>query len=305
MRAIDRLMEAVERKQNPTVFGVDTRYEYLPNPQQQGENWLEEGMECMWQFNKSLLDALHEIVPAVKIQIAYYEMYGIEGMKLFQKTADYAKEMGLFVMVDAKRGDIGPTAGAYASAFVGETKLGTHRLQAFPCDMLTINPYLGSDGVLPFVEQAAQHQKGLFVLVKTSNPSSGEFQDLLFEGKPLYRHVAEKVSEWGQAQIGENGYSDVGAVVGATYPEQGIELRKAFPQLYFLVPGYGAQGATAQDLSGCFDAHGHGAIVNASRSLLCAYKKYPGKSPEDASREEAIRMKDDLLSALGGRIRKG
>lgn len=305
MRAIDRLMQAVAQKQNPTVFGLDTRYEYLPEASKLGESWLEEGMERMWAFNKALMDALHDIVPAVKIQIAYYEMYGIEGMKLFQKTADYARKMGFFVIIDAKRGDIGPTAGAYAAAFLGETEMDEHRLSAFLGDMLTINPYLGSDGVLPFVQEAEKHQKGVFVLVKTSNPSSGEFQDLVVDDKPIYRHVAQKVSQWGETLLGEGGYSDVGAVVGATYPEQGVELRKAFPHVYFLVPGYGAQGAAAQDLSGCFDSNGHGAIVNASRSLLCAYKKHPGKNAADASREEAIRMKEDLLSAIGGSIRKG
>lgn len=303
-QAMDRLIEAVTEKQNPTIFGIDTRYEYLPNTRPLGEKWIEEGMEEIWAFNRTLIDALHEIVPAVKVQVAYYEMYGVPGMEVFYKTIRYAKEMGLFVVADAKRNDIGPTASAYASAFLGETQLGEHTMHAFPSDMVTVNPYLGDDGIVPFTEEAKAHGKGIFVLVKTSNPSSGLFQDLSVEGKPLYYRVAENVEKWGSELIGEYGYSSVGAVVGATYPTQGKQLRDDFPSVYFLVPGYGAQGATAQDLVGCFDVKGQGAIVNASRSLLCAYKKHPRENIVDATRTEAENMKQDLLKAIGGRIER-
>lgn len=303
MNAIDRLIEATIEKQNPTIFGLDTRYEYLSNPSSLGENWLEEAVEQMWQFNKLLIDALYEMVPAVKVQIAYYEMYGVLGMALFKKTIDYATEMGLFVVSDAKRNDIGATAEAYATAFLGQTSIKDHTFKAFPSDMVTINPYLGSDGIHPFIEQAKQYDAGAFVLVKTSNASGGEFQDLLVDGQPIYHHVANRVNDWGKDLVGQYNYSSIGAVVGATYPEQSTELRKDFPKLYFLVPGYGAQGATAKDLAGCFDENGLGAIVNASRSLLCAYKKHPDKNIVDATRIEAQNMKEDLLQVVDGVIR--
>lgn len=299
MNAIDRLIQAVERKQNPTVFGLDTRYEYLPKQSELGENYQQECAERIWEYNRTMLDALHEIVPAVKIQAAYYEMYGVFGMQVFDKSLHYAKELGYIVMSDVKRGDIGPTAQAYAQAHVGETQIDSHTFRAFPADFATVNPYLGTDGIKPFVQECEKHENGLFILVKTSNPSSGEFQDIDCDGKKLYELVAQKVEEWGADLVGESGYSSVGAVVGATYPEQGKLLRAQFQKMYFLVPGYGAQGATAKDLSGCFDKKGHGAIVNASRSLLCAYQKNPDLSLVDATRAEALRMKEDLLQAIG------
>lgn len=302
MRAIDCLIKAIIDKQNPTVFGLDTRCEYLPNQDDLGENWQEEAAERIWEYNKTLLEALKDIVPAVKVQIAYYEMYGLWGMELFKKSCDYAKELGYFVITDAKRNDIGPTAGAYSTAYLGKTEIEGRQFEAFPSDMMTVNPYLGSDGIRPFMEDCQKYEKGIFVLVKTSNPSSGEFQDLCFEGKPLYALVADKVSEWGAEFVGDYGYSDIGAVVGATYPKQGEELRKAHSKMFFLVPGYGAQGATAADLAGCFDEKGRGAIVNASRSLLCAYKKHPEMTLAEATQAEALAMKEDLLKAIGGKI---
>ena len=302
MKAIDRLMNGIREKQNPTVFGLDTRYEYLPEQGPLGTDWQREAAERIWQYNKTLLEALKDIVPAVKVQIAYYEMYGLWGMELFQKSCAYAKELGYFLIVDAKRGDIGPTAGAYAAAFLGQPEIEGKAFDAFPCDMLTVNPYLGSDGIKPFVDACAKYGKGIFVLVKTSNPSSGEFQDIVFDGKTLYERVAEMVELWGKDLIGQEGYSDVGAVVGATYPRQGQELRAKHKSLFFLVPGYGAQGATASDLAGCFDEKGGGALVNASRSLLCAHQKYPDMGLVESTRKAALDMKEDLLAALGGKI---
>ncbi len=304
MRAIDRLIHAIEEKANPTVLGLDTRYDYLPDAADLSSeaDWQRVAAEKMWAYNKAILDALVDIVPAVKIQIAYYEMCGLWGMKLFHRCCEYAAKQGYFVIADAKRGDIGPTAGAYATAFLGTHSVGGQDMSAFPCDMLTVNPYFGSDGILPFVEECGKNDRGVFVLVKTSNPSSGEFQDLLLEnGQPLYARVAEKVAEWGQSSIGEHGYSDVGAVVGATYPSQGRALRQAHPELFFLVPGYGAQGATADDLADCFDAEGRGALVNASRSLLLAYRKQEGVNWIEATQKEALRMKEDLNRAIAKR----
>ena len=300
MRAIDRLIEAIEEKENPTVFGLDSRYDYIPHAASlAGEpNWQRLAAERLWEYNKAMLDALADIVPAVKLQIAYYEMCGLWGMELFHRCCQYAASKKYFVIIDAKRGDIGATADAYATAFLGRSEMGGQAMEAFPCDMLTVNPYFGSDGILPFVNQCSQHDKGIFILVKTSNPSSGEFQDLEVQGQPLYARVANKVSEWAQNSIGEHGYSDVGAVVGATYPVQGKELRQKHPELFFLVPGYGAQGATAEDLAGCFDAEGSGAIVNASRSLLLAHRKQPDQDWLEATRTEALQMKEHLNQAI-------
>ncbi len=293
MHQIDRLVQAVEQRQNPSVLGLDTRLEYVPNA---GKcDTLEESCAAIGAFNKALIDALADLVPAVKIQIAYYERLGLPGMALYAQTVRDASDAGMLVITDAKRGDIGATAQAYAEAFLTEgAPLGA--------DCLTVNPYFGTDGVQPFVEACEATGRGIFVLVKTSNPSGAELQDLVCDGKPIYEHMAQRAADWGRTSIGARGYSLVGAVVGATYPEQGAKLRGLLPHAYFLVPGYGAQGGTAADLAACFDGKGHGAIVNASRSLLCAHQKRPGMHFADAAREEALRMKADLLSVLGGRI---
>ena len=297
MNQMDRLTEAVVRLQNPTVMGLDTRFEYLPEGfASLGENWLEDGAEAIFQYNKALIDGLSDIVPAVKVQVAFYEMYGLAGMACFKRTMDYASEKGMVVIADVKRGDIGSTAEAYAAAYIGSAAIGAHETQGFPTDIITVNPYLGTDGIKPFADACEKNGKGIFVLVKTSNPSSGEFQDLIYEGAPLYEHVGRKVAQWGESTIGSHGYSAVGAVVGATYPSELRNLRKRLEHTFFLVPGYGAQGGTAQDVQNAFDKFGRGAIVNASRSIMCAWKKTgrDGLDYQDAARAAAEAMRDDI-----------
>lgn len=289
---IDRMIRAIESRRNPTALGLDTRLEYIPEIF--AAPYLSDGepTAAIYAFNAELLKGLADIVPCVKIQSAYYELLGIDGIHCMQRTADLAHELGYVVIIDAKRGDIGATATAYASAYLRENA-------PFRADFLTVNPYLGTDGVEPFIFECEETGNGIFVLVKTSNPSSWEFQDVRTQdGRPLYEHVAEKVSKWGAPLIGESGYSSVGAVVGATYPLQGAILRQMMPHTFFLLPGYGAQGATATDLAGCFDASGSGAIVNASRSLICAHKKNKTDDFVTASRNEAIRMRDELAAVL-------
>ena len=299
---IDTLIEKIKEKGNPTVAGLDPKLAYLPEEMkknafdQYGETF-EGAANAIFEFNKELIDALYDIVPAVKPQSAYYEMYGIEGIKCLKKTIDYAKEKGMYVILDAKRGDIGATSEAYATAYLGNTEIGEKTETAFDADCLTVNPYLGSDGVLPFVKMCESRNKGIFALVKTSNKSSGELQDLKSGGRYIYEVVADLVKEWGSTTIGMYGYSNVGAVVGATYPEQAEVLRKLMPHTYFLVPGYGAQGGGAKDVVPCFNNDGMGAIVNASRSIMCAYMKNGG-SVGEAARQEAIRMRDDITSAI-------
>ena len=299
---IDTLIEKIKEKGNPTVAGLDPKLAYLPEEMkkkafdQYGETF-EGAANAIFEFNKELIDALYDIVPAVKPQSAYYEMYGIEGIKSLKKTIDYAKEKGMYVILDAKRGDIGATSEAYATAYLGNTEIGEKTEPAFDADCLTVNPYLGSDGVMPFVKMCESRNKGIFALVKTSNKSSGELQDLKSGGRYIYEVVADLVKEWGSTTIGMYGYSNVGAVVGATYPEQAEVLRKLMPHTYFLVPGYGAQGGGAKDVVPCFNNDGMGAIVNASRSIMCAYMKNGG-SVGEAARKEAIRMRDDITSAL-------
>lgn len=299
---IDTLIEKIKQKNNPTVAGLDPKLDYLPEEminsafEKYGETF-EGAAAAIFEFNKTLIDSLCDIVPAVKPQAAYYEMYGIEGIKCLKKTIDYAKSRDMYVILDAKRGDIGATSEAYATAYLGKTKLGGNEAEAFDADCMTVNPYLGTDGVFPFVKQCGQNKKGIFVLVKTSNKSSGELQDLKAGGRYIYEHVAELVKKWGSDVVGMHGYSSVGAVVGATYPEQAECLRRLMPRTYFLVPGYGAQGGGAEDVKPCFNEDGLGAIVNASRSIMCAYKKNGG-SVGEAARAEAIRMRDDILSVL-------
>ena len=299
---IDVLIEKIKEKNNPTVAGLDPKLDYVPEEmkaaafKEYGETF-QGAAQAILQFNKTLIDALYDIVPAVKPQAAYYEMYGIEGLKCMKETVDYAKSKGMYVILDGKRGDIGATSEAYAKAYLGVTALGGHEEAAFGADCLTVNPYLGTDGVKPFADQCAAHQKSIFVLVKTSNKSSGELQDLKTGNTFIYEHMADLVKTWGADLIGTYGYSSVGAVVGATYPEQAEALRQRMPHTYFLVPGYGAQGGKASDVAKSFNPDGLGAIVNASRSIMCAYQKN-GDTLGDAARQEAIRMRDDILGAL-------
>ena len=301
--AMDRLVQAIQRTGNPTVAGLDTRLEYLPPSFAQSHmqaNTLEEAAKAILAYNKKLVDALHDIIPAVKVQLAYYEMYGVAGLQAFQDTCRYAAQHGLLVMADGKRNDIDATAEAYAAAFLGDTPVNTRRVPAFDVDFLTVNPYLGIDGVQPFMDACGRYGKGIFLLVKTSNPSSGDFQDVDCGGIPLYERVGMKCAEWGSGLVGAEGFSAVGAVVGATYPEQGARLRQLLPNTFFLVPGYGAQGATAQDLAGTFDTQGRGAVVNASRSLLCAWQKRSTDDFAQAARDEALRMRDELRACISG-----
>lgn len=302
---MDRLITAVMEKKNPTALGLDTRLEYVP--QALREKFNEKGgdfQSCariIYNYNQLLIDALCDIVPCVKVQIAYYEMYSAEGIKAFYDTCAYAKASGMYVIADAKRNDIGATAEAYSTAYLGKTSLAGCTEGAYVCDGITVNGYLGSDGIMPFLSNCLQYDKSAFVLVKTSNPSSGELQDLKLEdGRLVYEAMADMVEEWGRNNIGAYGYSAIGAVVGATYKEQAAELRRKYKNMFFLIPGYGAQGAGAEDIEGCFDSRGLGGIVNASRSLLCAYKKpeYSGLAPEEAARKEAERMREDIVGCL-------
>jgi len=291
-KKIDLLIDAIERTGNPTAMGLDTRIEYLPQALAEGRN----PAGVILKFNKALIDSLADVVPCVKIQVACYEMLGIEGMEVFRDTLAHAREKGMITIADVKRNDIGSTAEAYAAAYLNENS-------PFTADFVTVNAYLGFDGIKPFLDACEKSGGGIFALVRTSNPSAGEFQDLEVKDKdgslkPLYESVGLKVSEWGKASIGAHGYSSMGAVVGATWPEESKKLRALLPHTFFLVPGYGAQGATAKDLSGCFDKHGRGAVVNASRSLLCAHQKLKTGDFASAARDEAIRMRDDLRAAI-------
>ena len=274
MNAIDKLIKKIKETNNPTVIGLDPRYEMLPKSVTSKYSQDLEGVaEAILEFNRNLIDHVYDIIPAVKPQIAFYEMYGIPGMEAFKETCRYAKQKGMLVIADSKRGDIGSTAQGYANAFLGKTPIGEMQEAIYDVDFVTVNPYMGTDCVKPFVEDCKKYNKGIFALVKTSNPSSGELQDLKLEnGKEVYKQVAELVEKWGEELRGENGYSSVAAVVGATYPEQLKQIRTIAPHTYFLIPGYGAQGGKAKDIALGFDAKGLGGIVNASRSLMCAYQ---------------------------------
>ena len=295
---IDQLIEGIKSTGNPTCVGLDTQLGHLPEGFAGTVESFEDAAAAIVKYNKALVDALCGIVPSVKVQIAYYEMYGVPGMQAFVDTCAYAKSKGLVVIADAKRNDIGATSGAYANAFLGETPLGDKALSAFPADFVTVNAYLGSDGILPFLKASEVRGGGIFALVKTSNPSGVELQDLMIGDRHVYEVMGDLVSKWGESCIGEYGYSSVGAVVGATYPEQGAALRVRLPHTFFLVPGYGAQGATGKDLRGCFDQNGMGAVVNASRSILTAWKKQPGVDFAQAAYNEAIRMRDDIMEGM-------
>ena len=254
----------------------------------------------MLEFNKGLIDALCDVVPAVKPQSAYYELLGPEGVTVLKETISYAKEKGMYVIADVKRNDIGSTATAYAESYIGKITVNGKEYEPFGADSATINAYLGSDGIVPFVDVCKKYKKSVFVLVKTSNPSSGEFQNKLMEGKPLYEHVCEKMNEWGKDTIGKYGYSEVGAVVGATYPEEQKKIRELIPTAYFLVPGYGAQGATGKDIKNAFNKDGLGAIVNSSRGIMCAWQKSDkdGADYKEKAYEEAVKMRDDIVSNI-------
>ena len=304
---INKLVEKIKKTEAPIVVGLDPMLAYVPEHVQQkafaqyGET-LEGAAEAIWQFNKEIVDHVCDLVPAVKPQIAMYEQFGVPGLAAFQKTVEYCKSKDLVVIGDIKRGDIGSTSAAYAIGHLGKVRVGSREYAPFDEDFATVNPYLGSDGVNPFIKVCQEEKKGIFVLVKTSNPSSGEFQDRRIENRPLYEHVGEMVAEWGAQCMGDS-YSYVGAVVGATYPEIGKVMRKVMPKAYILVPGYGAQGGQGKDLAHFFNEDGLGAIVNSSRGIIAAYKQdaYAQFGPEhfgEASRAAVEATKADIQSAL-------
>ena len=304
--SLDRLIEKIVQTQNPTVVGLDPKLEYVPafikeKYFRKYGNTLKAAAKSLLAFNKGLIDQLYDIVPAVKPQCAYYEMYGWQGVKALAKTMEYAREKGMFVITDGKRNDIGTTMEAYAIGHLGEVSVNGEMLEPFAGDALTVNGYLGSDGIKPLLQVCNQKDKGIFVLAKTSNPSSGELQDRLIDGKPVYEVMGNMCEAWGAEVSGKYGYSGVGAVVGATYPKQLEQLREALPHTFFLVPGYGAQGGGAKDVAYAFDKKGLGAIVNSSRGIICAYKK-EGCDEHDyagAARREALRMKADITGEIG------
>ncbi len=305
---INKLVDKIKKQNAPVVVGLDPMMKFVPKHLQDaafkeyGET-LEGAAEAIWQFNKAIIDNIYDIVPAVKPQVAMYEQFGIPGMIAFKKTVDYCHEKDMVVIGDVKRGDIGSTSEAYAVAHLGKVKVGNKEIAAFDEDFATVNPYLGSDGINPFLKVCKEEKKGIFILVKTSNPSSGEFQDRLIDGRPLYEHVGEKVNEWAMQCMGDD-YSYVGAVVGATYPEMGKVLRKVMPKSFILVPGYGAQGGKAEDLVHFFNEDGLGAIVNSSRGIIAAYAKeeyakFGEANFADASRQAAIDMINDINDING------
>lgn len=307
---INQLVANIKKTGAPIVVGLDPMLNYIPEQVQQkafaeyGET-LEGAAEAIWQFNKEIVDKTYDLIPAVKPQIAMYEQFGLPGLAAFKKTVDYCKGKGLVVIGDIKRGDIGSTSAAYAVGHIGKVKVGSKTYAPFDEDFVTVNPYLGSDGVNPFLDVCKEEKKGIFVLVKTSNPSSGEFQDQKIDGRPLYELVGEKVAAWGSAVMGDE-YSYVGAVVGATYPEMGKVLRKVMPKAYILVPGYGAQGGKGKDLVHFFNEDGLGAIVNSSRGIIAAYKqeqyaKFGAENFGDASRAAVETMVADIKGALENR----
>ncbi|MHA9742146.1 orotidine-5'-phosphate decarboxylase [Robinsoniella peoriensis] len=307
---IQKLISKIQKTNAPIVVGLDPMLGYIPEHiktkayAEFGET-LEGAAEAIWQFNKEIVDHTYDIIPAVKPQIAMYEQFGIEGLKAFKKTVDYCKEKDLVVIGDVKRGDIGSTSAAYAVGHLGKVQVGSKTYTAFDEDFATVNPYLGSDGIKPFIDVCKEEKKGLFILVKTSNPSSGEFQDQLVGNKPLYELVGEKVAQWGEECMGDS-YSYIGAVVGATYPEMGKVLRKIMPKTYILVPGYGAQGGKGADLVHFFNEDGLGAIVNSSRGIIAAYKqeqyaKFGAENFGEASRAAVEDMVADIDGALKNR----
>ncbi|MCR5419205.1 MAG: orotidine-5'-phosphate decarboxylase [Lachnospiraceae bacterium] len=305
---INKLVSKIKKTEAPIVVGLDPMPGFIPEYilkesfDKYGQT--PEGMaDAFFEFNKGIIDAVCDLVPAVKPQIAMYEQLGLAGLAAFDMTVRYCKQKDLVVIGDVKRGDIGSTSAAYATGHLGKVKIGSGFFAGFDEDFATVNPYLGSDGIKPFVDVCREYKKGIFVLVKTSNPSSGEFQDREIDGKPLYEHVGEAVDKWGSELMGDD-YSYVGAVVGATYPEMGKKLRGIMPKAYILVPGYGAQGGTGKDLAGFFDKDGLGAIVNSSRGIIAAWQKDPYKEKfsereyADAARAAVLDMKEDINSAI-------
>ena len=309
---INQLIDKIVKTNAPIVVGLDPMLSYVPEHikkaafEEFGET-PKGAAEAIWQYNKAIVDATYDLIPAVKPQIAMYEQFGIEGVMAFQKTVDYCNEKGLVVIGDVKRGDIGSTSAAYATGHLGRVAIGSKTYSTFSEDFATVNPYLGTDGIKPFVDVCREEKKGIFILVKTSNPSSGEFQDRIIDGRPLYEWVGEKVAEWGADCMGDS-YSYVGAVVGATYPEQGKILRKIMPKTFILVPGYGAQGGKGKDLAYFFNEDGLGAIVNSSRGIIAAYKQEQyiekGITPEDFADASRLAVQDmiaDIAGALASR----
>ncbi|MBQ8815712.1 MAG: orotidine-5'-phosphate decarboxylase [Lachnospiraceae bacterium] len=308
---INKLVDKITKTQAPIVVGLDPMMKFIPEHIKQaafkeyGETLAGAG-EAIWQYNKAIVDATYDLIPAVKPQIAMYEQFGIEGLIAFKKTVDYCKSKDLVIIGDVKRGDIGSTSEAYAVGHLGKVTVGSKQYYGFDEDFATVNPYLGSDGIKPFVNVCKEENKGLFILAKTSNPSSGEFQDRLVDGKPLYEVVAEKIAEWGADHVGSCGYSYIGAVVGATYPEMGKALRKVMPKNYILVPGYGAQGGKGKDLVHFFNEDGLGAIINSSRGIIAAYQqeayaKFGAEHFAEASRQAVLDMQADIAQALAQR----
>ena len=307
---INKLISNIRKTNAPIVVGLDPMLNYIPEHIQKkafaefGET-LEGAAEAIWQYNKGIVDATYDLIPAVKPQIAMYEQFGIPGLIAYKKTVDYCKSKDLVVIGDIKRGDIGSTSAAYAVGHLGQVQVGSRKYAGFDEDFATVNPYLGSDGVKPFMDICKEEKKGIFVLVKTSNPSSGEFQDRVIDGRPLYELVGEKVAQWGDELMGDE-YSYVGAVVGATYPEMGNVLRKIMPKTFILVPGYGAQGGKGADLVHFFNEDGLGAIVNSSRGIIAAYKQekykeFGAENYADASRAAVKDMIADISGALENR----
>lgn len=306
---IQKLTDKIKKTHAPICVGLDPMLDYIPEHILQkalgelGET-LEGAAEAVWQYNKAIIDAVYDLIPSVKPQIAMYEQFGIEGLKVFQKTVDYCHKKDLIVIGDIKRGDIGSTSAAYATGHLGKVKIGSKEYVGFDEDFATVNPYLGTDGIQPFIDICKKEKKGIFILVKTSNPSSGEFQDRLVDGRPLYEWVGEKVAQWGESHMGDS-YSYIGAVVGATYPKMGKALRKIMPKSFILVPGYGAQGGTGADLVHFFQDDGLGAIVNSSRGIIAAYKQekyaqYGAENFAEASRAAVEDMIADIDGALQG-----
>ena len=307
---INKLISNIRKTNAPIVVGLDPMLNYIPEHIQKkafaefGET-LEGAAEAIWQYNKGIVDATFDLIPAVKPQIAMYEQFGIPGLIAYKKTVEYCKSKDLVVIGDIKRGDIGSTSAAYAVGHLGQVQVGSKKYAGFDEDFATVNPYLGSDGVKPFMDVCKEEKKGIFVLVKTSNPSSGEFQDRVIDGRPLYELVGEKVAQWGDELMGD-GYSYVGAVVGATYPEMGKVLRKIMPKTFILVPGYGAQGGKGADLVHFFNEDGLGAIVNSSKGIIAAYKQekykeFGAENYADASRAAVKDMIADISGALENR----
>lgn len=304
---IDKLIDSIKEKGNPTVVGLDPRIEYIPEfiMEEMYDKYgvsLKAVSKGIFEFNKFIIDEIYDLIPAIKPQIAMYERYGIEGMQAYLKTIEYAKEKGLIIIGDIKRSDIASTAEAYSDGHIGRVEIMDKSFDIFKQDFITLNPYLGSDSIVPFLKDCKKYEKGLFILAKTSNPNSAEIQDLIVDGIPLYEKIGSLIDRWGSELIGKNGYSEVGAVVGATHKEQAERLRKIMPKSFFLVPGYGAQGGKAEDLAVCFDKNGLGAIINSSRGIIANHLKEEfkdlGKDFAKAARQAVIEMKEDLRRCI-------